>query len=419
MNTSSVKVYSYRWIVLLAFMFINVTIQILWICFAPVTGPAATHYHVSELEIGFLAMSFMIVYIPMAIPAAWAIDTFGFRKAVGFGAILMGVFALLRGAFASDFNLTLVFTIGIAIAQPFLLGAWAKVAARWFAIEERATAVGLAAVASFLGIAIGEVLTPFLVLSYGFRATLLIYGAVAALSSVTFLVLARENPPTPASPPGYDQRALMLDGLKQILRQRDFYYLAFVLFVGSGIFNGLSTWVEGIVRPKGMTITQAGEMGGIMLIGGIVGAVVLPMISDRLRKRKVILLIGVACSIPGLLGLTYGSGYAFLMLSFFALGLFLNGVAPVAFQYGAEITYPVPEGTSNGLFMLAGQISVIFIYGMGWLESVTGTFAPSLLALVGLIVVGCGVLLLLKESQMMLAKTAAPAVETAPGKASI
>ncbi|MDE3087959.1 MAG: MFS transporter [Chloroflexota bacterium] len=404
MDTSRVKVYGYRWVVLLAFMFINLTIQILWICFAPITGLAAEHYHVSDLQIGFLAMSFMIVYIPMAIPASWAIDTFGFRKAVGFGAILFGVFGLLRGIYADDFNLTLWLTIGIAAGQPFLLSAWAKVAAKWFALEERATAVGLAAVASFLGIAIGQVLTPLLVLQSGFRETQLIYGALAAVSALLFLILAREDPPTPASPPGYDQPALMLDGLRQILRQRDFYYLALVLFVGGGIFNGVSTWVESIVRPKGMSITEAGEMGGIMLIGGIVGAAVLPIISDRLRKRKMILLLGVACSIPGLAGLTLGSGYVFLLISFFFLGVFLNGVAPVAYQYGAEITYPVPEGTSNGLFMLAGQISVVFIYGMGWFESVSGSFTPSLLALIGLMGVGWVVLTLLKESPMMQSK---------------
>jgi MFS family permease len=411
MDPSGVRVYGYRWVVLLAFMFINVTIQILWICFAPVTGPAAQHYGVSELQIGLLAMSFMIVYIPVAIPASWAIDTFGFRKAVGFGAVLLGVFGLLRGIYSSDFNLILLFTLGIAVGQPFLLNAWAKVAAKWFPLGERATAVGLAAVASFLGIALGEVVTPILVIQYGFETTQVIYGALAALSALTFLLVARENPPTPASPPGYDQRALMLDGLKQILRHRDFYFLAFVLFAGSGIFNGVSTWVEGIVRPKEMSITQAGEMGGIMLIGGIVGAAVLPFISDRWRKRKAVLLLGVACSIPGLIGLTYGSGYAFLLLSFFCLGLFLNGVAPVAFQYGAEITYPVPEGTSNGLLMLAGQLSVVFIYGMGWLESVAGTFTPSLLALIGLIVVACVLLTRLKESRMM--QKAAPTSATA------
>ena len=118
-------------------MFINITIQMLWICYAPVTVEASQYYHVSDLNIGLLAMIFMIVYIPLAIPAAWAIDTWGFKKAVSLGAILLGVFGLLRGIFTSNFTLTLVFTIGLAIAQPFLLNAFTKLAALWFPFKRR------------------------------------------------------------------------------------------------------------------------------------------------------------------------------------------------------------------------------------------------------------------------------------------
>lgn len=408
MDTSNVRVYGYRWVVLLAFMFINITIQILWICYAPVTVEASQYYHVSDLNIGLLAMIFMVVYIPLAIPAAWAIDTWGFKKAVGLGAILLGVFGLLRGIFTSNFALTLVFTIGLAIAQPFLLNAFTKLAALWFPFKQRATIVGVAFLATFLGIAIGEALTPLLVIQFGFASMQLIYGVVAAISAVAFLVVARDHPPTPASPPGLEERALVLAGLKQILRLRDFYYLAFALFVGNGIFNGLSTWVESVVRPKGLSITEAGDLGGLMLVGGIVGAVVMPALSDRLHKRKIFLVVGFMLAIPGMIAITFGMSYGLLLVAFFTLGLFTTGVAPVAYQYGAEITYPAPEGTSNGLFALVGQIAVVFIFGMGWSNDTLGSFVPSMLVLVGLIVIGCVLLALIKESPMMTTKREAP-----------
>ena len=408
MDESNVRVYGYRWVVLLAFMFINITIQILWICYAPVTVEASQYYHVTDLNIGLLAMIFMIVYVPLAIPAAWAIDTWGFKKAVSFGAILLGVFGLLRGLFTTSFTLTLLFTIGLAIAQPFLLNAFTKLAALWFPFKQRATIIGVAFLATFLGIAIGEALTPLLVIQFGFASMQLIYGAVAAISAVVFVVLVRDQPPTPASPPGLEERALVLDGLKQILRQRDFYYLAFALFVGNGIFNGLSTWVESIVRPKGLSITEAGDLGGLMLIGGIVGALLLPALSDRLRKRKVFLVFGFMLAIPGMIGIIFGASYGLLLGAFFTLGLFTTGVAPVAYQYGVEITHPAPEGTSNGLFALVGQIAVVFIFGMGWSNDALGSFTPAMLALVGLIAISCVLLALVKESPMMTPKREAP-----------
>jgi hypothetical protein len=62
-------------VVLAVFMFINLTIQMLWIGYAPITGPAARFYGVSDLQIGLLAMSFMIAFIPLSIPVSWVIDT--------------------------------------------------------------------------------------------------------------------------------------------------------------------------------------------------------------------------------------------------------------------------------------------------------------------------------------------------------
>ncbi len=95
-------------------MFVNLTIQTLWIAYAPISGPAAEFYGVSDLQIGFLAMSFMIAFIPLSIPVAWVIDTYGFKLAVSIGVILMGVFGVLRGLAGDNFSLVLWSTIGIA-----------------------------------------------------------------------------------------------------------------------------------------------------------------------------------------------------------------------------------------------------------------------------------------------------------------
>ena len=74
------------------------------------------------------------------------------------------------------------------------------------------------------------------------------------------------------------------------------------------------------------------------------------------------------------------------MASMFFLGFFLISLAPIGYQYVAEITHPAPEGTSNGLLNLAGQASVVFIYGMEILKDKDGSFRASLLALLGLMV---------------------------------
>jgi len=401
MPDKNYKVYPYRWVVLGVFMLINVAIQILWICFAPITGPAAQFYGVSDLQIGLLAMSFMIIYVPLSIPISWIVDTMGYRKSVSIGAGIMAVFALLRGVFAANFIIVVIATLGLAVSQPFMMNSISTVAAKWFPIKERATASGLVIVASFLGIAIGQVLSPLLFIKYGIEVMLLIYGSVAAATALIFVIFTRESPPTPPCPPGQETRALMLDGLKRMLRMKDIWILMILFLVGMGVFNGISTWIEGIVRPRGFTISQAGNLGGALLIGGIVGAIIIPVLSDRLRKRKIFLLVGMALSIPGLVGAIFAGSYWLVMGSMFLLGFFLMSLAPVGYQYAAEITYPAPEGTSNGLLNLAGQASVVFIYGMEAFKSKDGSFTSSLLILVGLIVACVILILWLKESALV------------------
>ena len=91
MNETEFKIYSYRWIVLLVFMFVVAMNQLMWISFAHITGLAASYYDVSDLSIGLLSLSFMVVYIIVSVPASWMIDTYGIRLSVGLGAVLIAV----------------------------------------------------------------------------------------------------------------------------------------------------------------------------------------------------------------------------------------------------------------------------------------------------------------------------------------
>jgi MFS family permease len=387
MAEKSYRLYAYRWVVLAVFMLINLTIQILWISYAPITGLAAKFYGVTDLNIGLLAMVYMMAFIPLSIPVSWAIDTYGFRRTVSIGAVLMGIFGVVRGLAGADYSLVLICTIGIAIAQPFLLNAWTKVPAQWFSIEERATAVGLVTLSNLVGTALGMILPPILIETMSIPQSQLLYGGAAAISAVLFLIFAREKPATPPCPEGQEVRALMLDGLKHALKVKEFWIYLVVSFIGMGVFNGVTTWVENIIRPRGFTPSDAGTLGALMLAGGVLGAVIIPPFSDKQHKRQKYILLGFLLAIPGLIGLTFAQTALLLYASAFSMGFFLVSANPIGMQYSAEITHPTPEGTSNGLIQLFGQASVVFVYVMEALKMQNGAFTPALLLAVGLMLV--------------------------------
>jgi len=399
----TVRLYRYRWVVLGAFALLNAAVQANWITFAPVTSDAAVFYDVSELQIGLLSMVFMVVFVIVSIPASYIIDTFGLRVGVGIGAVLTGVFGLTRGLLGSDFTWVFVSQVGLAVGQPFVMNAITKVGARWFPLAERATAAAIPSLAQFLGIIAAMAATPALLDALDLPATLLTYGAVSAGAAIAALTLIRERPPTPPGEAELEQRTRVFEGLRRIFRQRDMLILLTLFFIGLGMFNAISTWIEQVVEPRGFDSGQAGMAGAALVVGGILGAAALSVLSDRLRRRKPFLVLAVAGMAPGLVGMTFATDYPLLLASSFVFGFFLMSAYPVGFQYSAEVSYPAPEATSQGLLVMAGQVSgILFILGMDALrtgadDSMTG----SMVAFIVLTALVIALSLFLRESAML------------------
>jgi cyanate permease len=403
MEKTTINVYNYRWVMLAVYMFIVAMNQLLWITFAPITSEAVQYYEVSELWIGILSMSFMVIFILFSIPASWIIDTYGIRIGVGIGALLTGIFGLMRGFASTNFELLLISQIGIAIGQPFLLNAITKLSARWFPASERATASGLGTLAMYIGILGGMIFTPFLTQGSGIDGMLYFYGVLSAVAAIIFILFSKERPPTSNCLPGQEERALVLDGFKIIFRSNNFRWLLLIFFIGLGVFNSVTTWIEGILNPRNFSITQAGIVGGAMIAAGIAGAIIIPLLSDRKRKRVPFIRLALLGATIGLIGISYSTNYTVVLFSGAILGFFLLSSGPIGFQYGAEITYPASEGSSNGLLLMMGQISgIAFIFGMDMFKSkVDGSMGNPLFVLIALMVISLLVSLKLKESKLL------------------
>jgi cyanate permease len=257
----------------------------------------------------------------------------------------------------------------------------------------------------YVGILLGMAITPYFTLNYGMEKMLLIYGASSAITTFIFFVFVKERPLTPPCPPGQDERSLVFDGLRNIIRQPEFIWLMLIFFIGLGVFNGVATWIEDIVRPRGFSATQAGIIGGLMIAGGVIGALVLPPLSDYFRKRIPFIMLALTGAILGLIGITFATTYMLILTSSFILGFFLLAAGPIGFQYGAELAFPAPEGTSNGLLLLMGQISgIVFIIGMDSFKSAAGSMTRSLVTLIILMFVSLLLCFKLRESALISGK---------------
>jgi len=414
-----IRVYPYRYVILGIFMFITLVIEIQWLAHAAVARPAEVFYQgqfnpESFFNIDFLAMSYMLIFILVSFPASYVIDTFGIKTGLSVGAILTGAFSLMKAVVATNFTLVVIAQIGLAVAQPFILNAVTAVTVRWFPLKERGMAAGLSALAQYLGIIVAMLITPMLVGSdpslsnygEGFEKMLWIYGVLALAAATLVLLFLKEHPPTPPSTEEY-KRLSFRKGLLLLLRKRDMVLTIFLFFIGLGIFNAISSLTDAIAEHAGVADSD-GLIGGLMLIGGVLGALILPTLSDKFRKRKLFLVICLGGMIPGIFGMAFAqqlasdpdSIYTISLISSFILGFFVMSAGPIGFQYAAEVCNPAPESASQSILLWVGQITgLAFVAGMSMKENAyLGDFMT---VFAGLSIVALIGVLLLRESPMI------------------
>jgi FLVCR family MFS transporter 7 len=353
------------------------------------------------MHVALFSMSYMIMYLVFALPASWVIDRFGFRASLTIGALLTAVFGLARAYFIHDFTLVLASQFLIAIGQPFLLNITTKVPANWFPASERATAAGLLTMAQYVGFALAMVLSPMLAERGGIPAVLWVFALVAVVAAFIAIVFTREKPLVPPPGPAASQEGFTFTSIKTLFRKRAFVLVLIAGFISIGIFNTVLTLLESILAPRGISSLQAGMVGGVFVVAGVAGAVVLPIISDKLHSRVPMFVAAIALLAPLYLGFACLKDFHLITICAALAGFSTMGVAPVLFQYGSEVAYPIPEGTSLGLILLMGQISgALFVYLFELLSKTSGSIIVPMLCVVALTLLEVPVALQMKESKL-------------------
>lgn len=374
-KNTTYRVYGYRWVVLAIYSLATAVIQLMWTTYFSITTQAWQYYGFANAQkgenaISLLSIIFMAGMIVLSIPVLAAFEKYGFKKAVGFGAVLTGVCALLRGFFGDSYPVVLICTVGFAIAQPFLLNSPGLVAGRWFPENERATANSVPLLCSYVGMCIGLLLTPVLLeAGMSIHTMLLIYGVVGAVTAVLFVVLVKEKPPTPPCSELEAVRDDFAAGMKGAMKKKDFVLALVIFFCMFGIFNTFFTMIEPILRQlsaDAVDATQVGIVGVVILITGVVGSLIISMLSDRDKRRRR-LPYAIGANVIGLIGLAifiFARSFALMLAAAALYGFFIVGCAPLMLTFAAEAAFPTSEGTSEGLLMWAGNVAgVVFLGG--------------------------------------------------------
>ena len=343
---------SVRWAVLGAYALLAACTQLLWLTFAAVDTRSAAVMKVDLGAVGDLAAIFPFVYIVLALPTGRWLDM-KFAQALGTGALLTGGGALIRMASPTSFGWQLAGQLVIAAGQPLVLNSITKVAARYFAPEERAIAISIGTAALFVGI-LAAVLMAGPLFDAGGLPLLLGVQAVPAVLATALVVIALRTPPVFPDDPAVSLSLRWLTG------DRFMWVLAALVFIGMGTYNAVATWLQPILAHFGEG-AAAGNLIAVMTFAGIIGAAVLPTSVAARDRRREMLLAALVVSAISFVAIALNHNVLWLGAWLFAQGFLLLASLPVVLDWSDVHAGPERQGAAVGFLMMSGNLGGLLL----------------------------------------------------------
>ena len=352
----------YRYVIFTIISLAYVLVYFHRLCPAVIAVEMQEFFKISGSALGLLSSAYFYPYAVMQIPAGILVDSWGSRKTVtvffslaALGSVTMGLAQNMSIAFLGRM------LVGIGVSVVFVSNF--KLLAEWFSPREFTIMGGI-----FMGMGgVGALFStaPLALLSniIGWRMTLTVVGGISLVMSALVYAFVFNRPADKGWPSivaaqkGQIQKKIgLLEGLKMVLTEKDFWPLAIWSFFTVGIFFALAGLWGGpyLIQVYGLSKTSAGAVLSMSAVALIVGSPLLGFLSNRVGRKSVLImcsfLLIAVCAV--FYAFTDRLPHIMLYVLFFCLCLSTSASAPVIVAATKEL-FPIPmAGTSVAIVNL-------------------------------------------------------------------
>lgn len=327
-------------------------------------------YSVGGAALGSLSAFYFYAYAGMQLPVGLLIDRYGPRRLMA-GAMALCTLGSLFFALSDTLALASIGRAMIGGAVAFGYVGAMTVAAHWFPPGRFTLLVGVLQAVGMAGAVAGQAPLRLVVDAAGWRETMMLIGGLAALLALALFVVLRDR--TERRKAKGDG---VLAGVAHVLRRRDTWANAVAgLALSAPMLAFAGLWaVPWLVQVHGYSQAEAAATASLVFIGWGVTAPVYGWLTDRIGRRKPLLLLGYALAATGLGGLVYLPDLSPALISGLTLLVGVGGCSMVLnFTLVRETNRPGDAGAALGFVNMCVVASgaifqplIGFLLDVGW-----------------------------------------------------
>jgi sugar phosphate permease len=348
-----------------------------------VAGDLMATFHTSGAALGSLAATYFYVYTAMQIPAGVLADTLGARIGVTLGCLVAGAGSILFGL-AETFDLAATGRLLVGLGVSVVFVGLMRSNTQWFSERNFGFVSGGTLLLGNLGSILAAGPLALLLDVTSWRGVFVAIGVISLVNAVLTALYVRSRPQDAGLPSVRELEGLaphperdrhwVLD-LRGVVTTPAVWPSFFLMFgITGSLFAFAGLWGVPLLRDCfGLDRTAASLYTTTALAGFAVGCLVMGALSDRLGRRKPVLVGTSAASVLAWLGLIlldWGPGASGLTL-YGVLGLTAGGFV-VGYPAAKEVVPPGVAGmaialVNTGLFLGAAILQPAF----GWVMDLT------------------------------------------------
>ena len=384
-----------------------VTIFLFWIfmyadrtVLNPVMGELEKEFGLSGTQLGLMNSVFYFSYALLQVPAGILGDKIGKKKVLIPGFLLFGAFTAVTGG-AKSWSTLLFARVVTGAGEGTYYGPQYGLSSEQIPKKYRSLGSAIINSGMAFGIALGLMASSWLVYDQGYswRTPFFVMSIPTLLTGLAIWLFVKEKKRQPVEAGGV---AKPKSKFTDLFKNRNLLLVYLMVFCSLFGFFVILTWLPYYLQSeRGIAGSETGFITSLVAWISIPGALLFSSLSDRLGKRKPLILVLVPVAILSMLSIIWMPNMTGVIVALCVYGLVGKlALDPVLVALVADSVDENNYSSAFGLFNFIGMSSSILAPVIaGAARDMTGSLASSFYVSAALLVVGLVGMLFLKEKK--------------------